>query len=211
MIETNKHTVYDQFADKYDEWFETHPNYYNSELLALKQAVPAHGSGIEIGVGSGRFALPLNIKTGIEPSERMATLSRERGINIIAGVAENLPVKNATFDFAIMVTTVCFLNDVAKAFSEVNRVLKQNGRFIIGFIDRDNQLGKIYEQQRATNKFYTNAQFYSPEEIKGLLSGAGFSNFSFFQTLTNPDENNIEQPQPGYGKGSFVVVYSQKI
>lgn len=48
--------VYDQFALEYDAWFEKHLNFYKSELLAMKQAVPLHKKGIEIGVGSGRFA-----------------------------------------------------------------------------------------------------------------------------------------------------------
>lgn len=54
--------VYNQFANEYDVWFEKHPNLYQSELLAMKQAIPQNKTGIEIGVGSGRFAEPLNIK-----------------------------------------------------------------------------------------------------------------------------------------------------
>lgn len=198
--------VYNQFTNEYDNWFEKHPNLYQSELLAMKQAVPKNKTGIEIGVGTGRFAVPLNIKFGVEPSESMAQIAKQRGIKIINSIAENLPIENQSYDFATMVTTVCFLNDIPKAFAEVHRILKPEGEFIIGLIDRKSELGKKYERQKDIHKFYRDAHFHSTAEITELLSQAGFQNFSYWQTLLNTDENTIGQPQPGYGKGSFVVI-----
>lgn len=202
--------VFDEFTAEYDAWFDKHPAIYQSEVLALKQAVPT-GAGIEIGVGSGRFAEPLNIKYGVEPSVSMAALAIQRGIKVIHAVAERLPIKNQSYDFATMVTAVCFLNDIPKAFSEVHRILKPKGIFVIGLIDRNSALGKKYEQQKGTNEFYKDAHFYSTTEIAELLSLTGFQNFSYWQTLLNKDENAIEQPEPGYGKGSFVIIKSIKI
>lgn len=181
-----------------------------NQLLAMKQAIPGKGKGTEIGVGSGRFAQPLNIKYGVEPSESMADIAKKRGVKIIHAVAENLPLDDQSYDFATMVTTVCFLNDIPKAFSEVRRILKPEGVFIIGLIDRDSKLGKKYEQQKDSNKFYKDAHFHSTAEITKLLKKSGFGNFSYWQTITHPDENTIEQPQEGYGKGSFVVIKTQK-
>lgn len=202
--------VFDEFPAEYDAWFDKHPAIYQSEILALQQAVPT-GVGIEIGVGSGRFAEPLNIEYGVEPSVSMAALAIQRGIKVIDAVAERLPIKNQSYDFATMVTTVCFLNDIPKAFSEVHRILKPKGIFVIGLIDRNSELGKKYEQQKGTNKFYKDAHFYSTTEITEFLSQAGFQDFSYWQTLLNTGENSIEQPEPGYGKGSFVIIKSIKI
>jgi ubiquinone/menaquinone biosynthesis C-methylase UbiE len=202
--------VYDQFANEYDNWFEKHPTLYQSELLAMKQAVPQNKTGIEIGVGSGRFAEPLNIKYGVEPSESMAAMAKQRGVEVVNAIAENLPIENQSYDFATMVTTVCFLNDIPKAFSEVHRILKPEGEFIIGLIDRNSELGKKYEQQKNTNKFYKDAHFHSTEEITRLLADSGFGNFRYWQAIIHPEENKIEQPQQGYGKGSFVVIKAGK-
>jgi len=177
----------------------------------MKQAVPSEGIGIEIGVGSGRFAEPLNIKYGVEPSESMAELAKQRGVKVFNAIAENLPIETQSYDFATMVTTVCFLNDIPKAFAEVHRILKPEGSFIIGLIDRNSELGKKYEQQKNANKFYRNAHFHSTDEITKLLSGSCFGNFSYWQTIIHPEENQIEQPQPGFGKGSFVIIKSIKI
>jgi ubiquinone/menaquinone biosynthesis C-methylase UbiE len=112
--ETNN--VYNEFSIEYDQWFDKHSNLYQSELLAMKRAVPPEGIGIEIGVGSGRFAEPLKIKFGVEPSESMAKLAKQRGVKVINAKAENLSIENQSYDFATMVTTVCFLNDIPKSF-----------------------------------------------------------------------------------------------
>ncbi|MDP3665410.1 MAG: class I SAM-dependent methyltransferase [Sediminibacterium sp.] len=204
-------SVFDEFTAEYDAWFDRHPEIYQSELLAMKQAVPQNQTGIEIGVGSGRFAEPLHIRYGVEPSASIAALAEQRGIKVIHAVAEDLPIENQSYDFATMVTTVCFLNDIPKAFSEVYRILKPGGIFIIGLIDRNSELGKKYERQKNANKFYRNAHFHSTDEITKLLSGSCFGNFSYWQTIIHPEENQIEQPQPGFGKGSFIVIKSIKI
>ena len=208
---TDTSTAFDQNTVEYDNWFDKHPAIYQSEILALKQAIPEDKTGIEIGVGSGRFAEPLHIKYGVEPSASMAALAKQRGVKVIHAEAENLPVENQAYDFVTMVTTICFLNDIPKAFSEVNRILKPKGVFIIGLIDRNSELGKKYEQQKNANKFYRNAHFHSAGEITKLLADSGFANFSYWQTLILPGENQIEQPQPGFGKGSFVIIKSIKI
>lgn len=202
--------VYDQFANEYDNWFEKHLNLYKSELLAIKQAIPKNKTGIEIGVGTGRFAEPLGIKYGVEPSASMAALAKQRGINVFNGIAEKLPLENQSYDFATMITTVCFLNDIPKAFSEVHRILKPKGTFIIGLIDRSSELGKKYEQQKVSNKFYKDAHFHSTQEITRLLADSGFGDFSYWQTIIQPEGNKIEQPQEGFGKGSFVVIIVNK-
>lgn len=211
MTTIDSSQVYNQFANEYDAWFEKHPNLYQSELLAMKQAVSQNQKGIEIGVGSGRFAEPMHIKYGVEPSARMTVLAKQRGIKVFNGVAENLPIENQSYDFATMVTTVCFLNDIPKAFSEVHRILKPQGEFIIGLIDRNSELGKKYEQQKRTNKFYKDAHFHSTEEITSLLAHSNFGNFSYWQTIIHPEENKIEQPLDGHGKGSFVVIKASKM
>ncbi len=104
MTPVNATKVYNQFAKEYDQWFDKHANLYQSELLAMKQALPSKGTGIEMGAGSGRFSAPLQIKFGVEPSNSMSAIAKQRGVKIISGVAEKLPIENQSFDFATMVT-----------------------------------------------------------------------------------------------------------
>ncbi len=203
-------TAFDQYALEYDEWFDRHANMYQSELLALKEAIPKNKTGIEIGAGTGRFAQPLNIKCGVEPSAEMAQIAKQRGVKIISAFAEALPIDDQSYDFATMVTTVCFLENIPKAFSEVYRILKPKGEFIIGLIDRNSALGRKYEQQKGENKFYKDAHFHSTEEITELLKQSGFKSFAYWQTLEEADKNKVESPKTGYGVGSFVIIKANK-
>src|SRR5512138_1468145 len=54
-------------VERYEAWFTENPFAYVSELHAVRALLP-QGSGLEIGVGTGRFAAPLGIRKGIEPS-----------------------------------------------------------------------------------------------------------------------------------------------
>lgn len=206
-----ENNLFDQNTLEYDQWFDKHSFVYQSEILAIQQAIPKNKTGIEIGVGTGRFAEPLNIKFGVEPSENMARLAEQRGITVYRAYAENLPIDNASFDFVLMVTAVCFLSDIPKAFSEVYRILKPQGEIILAIVDKNSDLGKKYEKEKSENKFYKDAHFHSTQEITELLKQADFQNFSYRQTLTKVSENKIEQPTQGFGKGSFVVIKATKV
>lgn len=200
--------AFDKNVDQYEQWFLDHPLAYVSELHAVRDLLPASGIGMEVGVGTGRFAAPLGITTGIEPSKTMAVLARKKGIEVARGVAEKLPYQNEEFDFVLMVTTVCFLDDIDLAFREVHRVLKPAGAFIVGFVDRESMLGREYVQRKDKSVFYRDAVFYSVDEIMSHLRQAGFAGFSFRQTLfERPDEMTVPDPvKEGHGEGSFVAV-----
>ena len=61
---------FEKYHDRYEQWFEEHRTAYVSELLALRPFVPWEGRGLEIGVGTARFAAPLGVQCGIDPSRR---------------------------------------------------------------------------------------------------------------------------------------------
>ncbi len=210
MNKDNTKSAFDENAPEYDQWFETNSTAYRSEVLAVEQAIPKEKKGIEIGVGTGRFAQPFDIKFGVEPSENMARVAEQRGITVYRAYGEDLPIDNGSFDFALMVTTVCFLSDIPKAFSEVRRILKPQGAFIVAIIDKDSELGRKYETQKSQSKFYRDAHFHSTEEITDILRQSGFDKFQYWQTLTVLKGDKIENPTDGYGKGSFVVIKAYK-
>jgi hypothetical protein len=74
--------VFEESAHEYDDWFSCHEIAYRSELAAVRSLLPL-GRGMEIGVGTGRFAAPLRIEVGVEPAQAMAKFARNRGINVI--------------------------------------------------------------------------------------------------------------------------------
>ena len=204
--------VFDNFALEYDKWFENHEVEYALELKAIREYLPKEGDGIEIGAGTGRFTQPLGISLGVEPSKAMRSLALSRGANTVAGTAESLPVEDGTYEYAVLVTTVCFLDEPELAFKEVYRVLKAEGVIIVGLIDKESKLGKKYEDKKNKSKFYKNANFHSVMEIQKKIEKAGFSNIECTQALLPGDthENYKPEVKQGYGEGSFVVLRGQK-
>lgn len=174
--------------------------------------LPKEGIDVKIGVGSAKFAEPLGIKYGVEPSVKMREIARKRGIDVVEGVAENLPYNDSKFDYALMVTTLCFLDDVNAALKEVHRVLKLECYFINGFVDNESKIGKIYEKYKQKSVFYRIARFYSVYEVVKHLEEAGFKNFEFNQTIFHSLEEiqSVEPVKSGYGEGSFVVIRAKK-
>lgn len=199
---------FEAHAARYDAWFERHQAAYVSELLALRPFVPITGRGLEIGVGSGRFAVPLGVHVGVDPSRTMLARARVRGVEVFEGTAENLPFADDSFDHVLIVTTLCFVDSPAAMLAQARRVLKPGGILVMGFIDRESPLGRDYEAHREASVFYRDATFYSARDVERLLLGAGFSVRSWAQTLARPlaETGNIEPARPGRGECAFVVV-----
>ena len=102
----------------------------------------AEGVVLEIGMGSG-----LNLSyydracvrkvVGVEPSVQMTKLAGESlaatGLNVevIEGVAEDLPLETASADTAVITYTLCSVADPERALGEVRRVLKPSGRILV--------------------------------------------------------------------------------
>jgi SAM-dependent methyltransferase len=204
-----KTQAFETYSDRYDEWFERNREAYHAELEAIRQLMPPPpAKGMEVGVGSGKFAVPLGIQIGVEPSEKMAIKAERQGIRVFRHVAENLPFADSEFDFVLMVTTICFVDDILKSFQEVFRVLRPHGCLIVGFVDRESELGKTYSAKKNRSVFYRDATFFSAQEVAGYLADAGFENLTFKQTLI-PGETQ-EMIQNGFGKGAFIVAKGVK-
>ena len=204
---------FETHADEYENWFDKYKVVFESEVEAIRSMLPVGKlHGVEVGLATGRFSSALGIKEGIEPALEMREMALKRGIDVKDAIAEKLPYDNLQYDFVLMVSCVSYFTNIELAFREANRVLKESGTLIVGFIDKNSIIGKFYEERRQKSVFYKQATFYTPEQIKKELSTAGFGAFTFSQTLfENLDEiKELEPSIPGYGKGSFVVVKAIK-
>ncbi len=202
---------YNENVARYESWFEKHPAVFRSEVETLRSLLPG-GIGFEIGIGTGLFAKELGIRMGNDPSEAMLRIAKKRNLITYNCRGENLPFHDCYFDFVLIVTTICFLDNVAGTLNECFRVIRQGGYIIIGFIDKESELGKSYMSHRSESLFYREAKFYSFADVEQFLEKAGFTLDKVKQTLFGKlEEITKEQiPQEGAGEGGFVTIQAVK-
>ncbi len=209
-----KHLPFDEHVTEYEAWFDRHPYVFQSEVEALREMLPEGDqlSGIEVGLGTGRFSQALDIKEGIEPSLPMRKEAIKRGIEIMDGHAEELPYADMRFDFVLMAFCICYFDELLPPFKEAFRVLKKDGDLIVGFLDKNSPIGLEYEKNKSESLFYKHATFYSVDKVLHELKEAGFRYFHVAQTLFHPlaEIKEVEHTKPGHGEGSFVVIRASK-
>ena len=193
----------------YDEWYDKHPALYRSELAALKMAFPS-GVGLEIGVGTGRFAAPLGVRFGLDPAIHMLRLAKQRGIGVVQGAGESLPFKDESLDFVQIVFVVEFVSNLPLFLGEALRTIKSGGALILGFIDKDSQWGRFYASSPSHRRYFHPP---SPRELLSILAKIGLEFECAYQTLFQPppDITQQEGPMKGFGEGGFVVIKAKKI
>ena len=174
-------SVFDMYAEDYDRWFDTHKEIFDNQLVLLRPLIISKGIGLEIGIGSGRFSVPLGIHYGLDPSVSLLSIAHQRGIESVVGTGESLPYRSGTFDQVLMMTVICFFNHLNRPFSEANRVLVWGGKLVIGFFDKDGELS-LHEQERdPPGRFFQKAMLRTADEIEDALVASGFSSCIFLE------------------------------
>lgn len=200
--------AFQTYTDRYDEWFDTYESAYQSEVAALSEIRPDGGPALEIGVGTGRFAVPLEVEYGLDPSVEMLKRAIDRGITGIIGAGEALPLRRDSVRLALLITTICFVDDVDETLREAARVLEPGGHILLGYIDKESDLGEQYQADKDENPFYRNATFVSTDELRSSLESAGFESLTFRQTIFERPSaaSSVDPVEEGYGRGLFVAL-----
>ena len=164
---------------------------------------------IDVASGTGDIAKLFSKKNGntseitcVEPNINMlkegeVNLKKFKNIKWIKAQAENLPIKDDTFDFYSISYGIRNVTDINKTLSEAFRVLKPGGRFMcLEFSKIDNEmLNFIYKQYSKTipligkyivgtsqpYKYLINSidQFYNQKQLIELMAKNGFSNTEY--------------------------------
>ncbi len=170
--------IFEDHAADYDRWFDEHGDVYTAQDRMLCTAIPDHGCGLEVGVGSGRFAVPLGIRCGIDPSRELLKMAKSRGIEVMLGEGEHLPCRTGSLDHVLMMTVICFLDDVIAVFREVNRVLMPGGLLVVGFIEAGGEIHREYLQEPIKGRFLRHATFWTVAEVTGFFNDTGYLSVS---------------------------------
>ena len=148
----------------------------------FKDRLPGDGAVIlDIGCGGGEFLYWLaNLNStyrlwGVDHSEEMIRLARkvnkrfirEGRMEIIQGLAGDLKLKESEFDLITAFETVQFWPDTGKSFSDIRRMIKDGGCFIII---------NLYPSEGT--KWWEIAKLKNEKEYIDRLNKAGFSRVS---------------------------------
>ncbi len=200
--------VFERLSEHYDSWYFKHLEILESEVRAIK-ALDLKGLGLDVGIGSGIFASKVKVQVGIDASKRMLKISRKRGIQVVRALAEYLPFSEETFDYVLIIVTLCFLDKPEITLKETFRVLKPNGVLVACIIVRDSPWGQLYARMAERgHRFYRFAHFYSLLELEELLEKHHFKIVDYKSTLTCPPSLPpvVEYPEDNPSQGSFVCV-----
>ena len=129
--------LYDKFAAKYDQVFAPFEKRFlrkwRGETLSY---LPENALILEIGAGTGanfEFYPPCQNAVASEISFKMLAVAKQKSerIRLIQASAENLPFAVNSFDAAFATLVFCSIAAPEKAFAELRRVVRPNGRIVL--------------------------------------------------------------------------------
>ncbi len=176
---------FDQLAELYDETRggEERGEQYAADLAA--RLPREDGPILEVGVGTGVVALGLVRRgrrvIGLDISSPMLTRARVRlGPVVILGDAGAMPVATASVAHAVSVWVIHAVAEPARLFSEVARVLRPGGRFVVCTTQRpagDDIIGQIIWQMGAAvdARREGRPRGVTADEVLDWAGSAGFS------------------------------------
>jgi len=208
---------FDTLASAYDAWFEEEGKLiFAIEVKALMEVLTLLPKPwLEVGVGSGRFAQALGIETGIDPSVKLLEMAKRRGITVFRARGEERYFNKEGFGTVFLIVTLCFVDSPVAVLREAHRILKPEGKIVLGLVLRESPWSKSYQIKKLEgHRFYKHATFYSYREVERLLMDSGFNIEKVVSTLfQKPGEvKEMEAPKRGFSiDAGFTVIVAGKI
>ncbi|MBN2242992.1 MAG: class I SAM-dependent methyltransferase [Acidobacteria bacterium] len=170
---------FDGIAGNYDAWYDRPEGraVFGAELKCIRSLCGcSQGSWLEVGVGTGRFASSLHIRTGVDPSLPMLRIAKGRGVAACAGLGEDLPFPDASFDGILLALSLCFMPHPLRVLRECRRILRPGGNILIGIVPAGSSWGRAYiRKKEAGHPVYASANFFQVSEILSLLEKTGLT------------------------------------
>ncbi len=179
----------DEQASSSDYWKRKNAYYYESIERIVGFHVPPGSAVLEIGCGTGELlnALKPSRGVGIDISPKAVEIARSRfpELTFLAGDAENLP-QLEPFDYIILSDVVGYLDDVQRAFDQLNRVSHPRTRVVLTYFNYMwapiLRLGERLGMKRPQ----PDQNWLALEDIQNLLSLANFQTISKGRKLLLP-------------------------
>ena len=122
---------FDRIADKFDETRSLPDELMSTVMDAVERTMSPGASVLDAGVGTGRFALPLQNKgfdvVGADVSTRMMQKAASKGVrSLVRSDVCLLPFKDLAFDYALSVHLIHLIPQWRTALKEIGRVTRKD-------------------------------------------------------------------------------------
>jgi SAM-dependent methyltransferase len=162
----------------YDAWYDSDEgrDIFRVEVECLAPLVASCASPrLEVGVGTGRFSQALGIELGLDRAMAPLQRARERGVLVVRGDAEHLPVRTSSLGAVVFVMTLCFVAHPEGALDEARRALAPGGDLVIGTVALDSAWGESYARAaREGHPYYRHARLRTTSQLGDTLSRGGW-------------------------------------
>ncbi len=169
--------------EEYDAWYQTARGRWIGETesrLLLAQLGPRPGESVlDVGCGTGYFARSLaraaGRVVGIDPDVAAIEYARRHAAvdeHYLIGDARALPFPDRHFDYAVAMTSLCFVAEEAQALSEMARVARRG--VAVGLLNRRSLL-YLQKGRHGGRGAYRGARWHTPGEVRRLFARAGLS------------------------------------
>jgi SAM-dependent methyltransferase len=142
-------------------------------------------------------------------------MAKKRGITVSLARGEDKFFDAESFGTVFLIVTLCFVNSPLAVLNEAHRILKKEGKIVLGLVLRESPWGQFYLAKKATgHRFYKQATFYSYQEVSELLKRSGFAIEKVVSTLFQRPKGvtEIELPKEDFHPDAgFTIVVAGKI
>jgi ubiquinone/menaquinone biosynthesis C-methylase UbiE len=167
--------------ERFDQWSSSYENSWlqgaffdktHKAALALAASIVHQPESVlDVGCGTGRLLRrayrywPEAQLIGVDPAQGMIEKAKLLTPNatFFTAMAESLPLKDNSVDFAISTTSFHHWQDQAAGIREIARVLRPEGYFMLVDVSLPNWLVRVFRPKRV----------HSPAQLRTLFTQAG--------------------------------------
>ena len=160
---------------------------FSSRIIenVLKSLSKVHeGPILEVGVGSGRIALPIlersNLKLGgLDISRDMLSLANRKlskypdNYSMILGNGMYLPIKGRVLGGLICISVFHYFHSPNKVLSEFSRLLRDEGVYVYGDLTLHEQDTSAFIDRLELSISHAHARYFTPSEMKSMIEESG--------------------------------------
>lgn len=188
-----------KFYNKTAKIYDLRHNSTATNFLRKKEAelVKKFKSGLVLDIGCGTGYWLDNKTIGIDISEEMLKIAKNKSKKLLQAKIEQLPFKNKSFDTIFCFFSVLNMVDYEKSLKEIKRVLKKYQYILVSvssIFDKKNVKTKNNEKIFKIQKEKINIHVFTKQEIINLFKKNGFKleYFNSIFSLLKPKWGNFK-------------------